>query len=387
MVARKGTKGADVFQAQSVAEAFDGISHYDIVTYAGSAAGVRIDLSNPATNTGDAAGDTYVNIDAFKLSLHNDTFIGSSAQDVVNGDAGNDRLEGRDGNDALTGHSGNDTLIGGNGADSMWGGGNDDNLQGGSGDDQMWGDAANDVLTGGADNGSFATTDIVEQFYQYSTTVRIPLNLIDDAGEWVVVPLRQNLINAGNVTAVARADGDAMFVITNGYNDARDWNFNRGSGPSYNLGPNSEINPHSSILFNAGPGNAAVRFTGEAGAPNPKAPQSTATNAVISIVTGQAISSVVFGDQLTGGSGADTFVYADGDGVDRINDFTAGVDHIDLANYWFDGLASNGEVVARAYSTGTLLMFSDEQSDGYLENQAIFLHGVLSTAVNSSFFI
>ncbi|MDO6962731.1 calcium-binding protein [Rhizobium alvei] len=37
-------------------------------------------------------------------------------------------------------------------------------------------------------------------------------------------------------------------------------------------------------------------------------------------------------DRLTGGYGADKFVFASGDGQDRILDFTAGIDHIDIAD-------------------------------------------------------
>ena len=389
MTSRKGTKGGDLFVASSDIEAFDGVQGYDIVTYASSISGIRIDLGNPSTNLGDAAGDTYKNIDAFRLTTSDDVFIGSAGNDVVNGDAGNDVLEGRNGNDALTGHSGNDTIYGGDGADSIWGGGNDDVLFGGTGNDQIWGDANNDVITGGADGGTFSMSAITEKFYKYSADILIPLSQIDDVGEWVVVPKRQALVNASNATSLNRAEGDAIFVVTNGYNDARDWNAVRGNGPVIDLGPNGRIDGHTSIVFNAGPGpgNSAVRFTGSsAGAPNPKAPGSN-PEGVVNVVTGYKVGTVNFGDVITGGSSADTFVFGAGDGVDKITDFQIGVDHLDLTNTWFDGVASNGEFSVRDFNGGALLLFSDTSADGFVDNTAVYLANVHASDVNASLFI
>ena len=388
MTIRKGTKGNDFFLATSDAEAFDGVQGYDIVSYEASTSGVRIDFTALASNLGDAAGDTYRGVKAFKLTTHDDTFIGGAGVDIVNGDTGNDRLEGRNGNDSLSGHSGNDTILGGIGNDSIWGGGNNDILDGGAGNDKIWGDAHNDVITGGADTGSFTLTPISTQYYKYSADILIPLDQIDDYGEWVVVPMRQALVNASNATSINRADGDTIFVVTNGYSDARDWNAIRGTGAWINLGPGGEIPANSSIIFNAGPGSGggAVRFTGEAGAPGPKAAGSN-PNGVVSVVTGYSVHTVTAGDTITGGADADTFVFGTGDGVDNITDFQVGIDLIDLNNAWFDGVASNGEFSVRDFNGGSLLLFSDASSDGFIDRTAIYITNVHASEVNASLFI
>src|SRR4051812_10123869 len=60
----------------------------------------------------------------------NDSLIGTSGNDAINGLGGDDTLKGLDGNDTLDGGSGNDWLEGGNGADSLVGGDGSDTLIG-----------------------------------------------------------------------------------------------------------------------------------------------------------------------------------------------------------------------------------------------------------------
>ena len=52
---------------------------------------VRADLSNPATNTGDAAGDTYTSIENLRGSSFNDTLVGNAGNNRLDGGLGIDR--------------------------------------------------------------------------------------------------------------------------------------------------------------------------------------------------------------------------------------------------------------------------------------------------------
>ena len=63
---------------------------------------------------------------------------------------GNDYLDGGDGDDNLQGEGGNDQLFGGLGEDVLHGGAGDDVLDGGEGSDALAGGDGNDVLVGGA---------------------------------------------------------------------------------------------------------------------------------------------------------------------------------------------------------------------------------------------
>ena len=111
-----------------------GVDHYnggngvDRVQYQDSAVGLRVDLQVSATNTGDAAGETYLLIE---------DIVASSGNDSLFGNASDNRLFGFDGVDRVFGRAGNDTLFGGDGNDIVNGG------------------AGNDILVGGADVDTF----------------------------------------------------------------------------------------------------------------------------------------------------------------------------------------------------------------------------------------
>lgn len=147
--------------ATSKAEAFDGVENYDTVSYANATRNLTINLTRASANAGDARGDTFVSIEAFRLGSGNDRFVGGAGDDHVFGMLGDNNLSGGAGDDILVGHAGIDTLTGGDGADGLWGGGGndrligsngDDVLRGGKGDDRLDGSAGIDSLLGGGGN-------------------------------------------------------------------------------------------------------------------------------------------------------------------------------------------------------------------------------------------
>lgn len=167
-----GGPGNDTLEGGAGADALNGGDpvHFEtgvnIVTYVHSAAAVTINQIT-GKHTGDAAGDSYVNISLLELTDFDDVLFGGRARGL----GGNDTLsagkyfvgvifDGGDGDDLLSGYTGADYLSGQDGADILKGGRNGDELSGGAGADrlsagagadELSGDEGADILSGGRD--------------------------------------------------------------------------------------------------------------------------------------------------------------------------------------------------------------------------------------------
>ena len=187
----RGGAGTDNLVGGAGADLLDGGEGLDRAVYSDATSGLRIDLLNPATNTGIAAGDIFVSVEALRASAHadevwgdngNNTLDGGTGDDLIYGRAGNDWLLGRAGDDLIDGMEGNDILLGGPGADQFVGGPGIDrvhygdsaiglladlldpsrntgiavgdgysgieNLQGSQGNDTLWGDEGDNMILG-----------------------------------------------------------------------------------------------------------------------------------------------------------------------------------------------------------------------------------------------
>ena len=115
-----GNDGNDWLIGGVGADALTGGNGYDTASYFSAGAAVVIDRATTANSSGEAAGDTFMTIEAFQLTAtYSDRFVGSSGAETVFGGGGNDTLIGSGGNDFLDGEEQNDVLTGGAGTDTF----------------------------------------------------------------------------------------------------------------------------------------------------------------------------------------------------------------------------------------------------------------------------
>ncbi|WP_149141519.1 hypothetical protein [Gemmobacter caeruleus] len=114
-----GNSGNDILFGGEGADALNGGGGTDRAQYSDATAGLRVDLGDATTNSGIAAGDSFVNIQNLHGSNFDDTLLGDAAGNVVWGARGADLVLGQAGNDTLYGGAEDDTLRGGLGADTL----------------------------------------------------------------------------------------------------------------------------------------------------------------------------------------------------------------------------------------------------------------------------
>jgi Ca2+-binding RTX toxin-like protein len=161
-----GGDGNDIFIGGTGSDFMDGGAGEDTTSYAGAGSAVSTSLATGGT-AGDAAGDSYADVENLIGSAYDDTLIGDSNSNTLSGGAGNDTLSGGAGADTLEGGSGVDTAsytgAGSGVIASLTGGGTGgdaagdsyagiENLTGSAYGDTLVGDANNNTLSGGDGN-------------------------------------------------------------------------------------------------------------------------------------------------------------------------------------------------------------------------------------------
>jgi len=204
-----GNGGNDTLRGGLGADSLYGGADFDTADYSQAAAGVVVDLVSGGTG-GEAAGDTYKDIEAVNGSAFTDKISGSDAAET---------LAGLGGDDTIVGRGGDDVIRGGDGNDNIWGGfASRAESKGQDGNDVIFGDAGNDTINvmfgnkevhGGADNDtlSFAavTTNLVLDLAAGSTTYT-------EGGSWVA----PDGLSGGGFAGLYRVTWDGVENLTGG---------------------------------------------------------------------------------------------------------------------------------------------------------------------------
>jgi Ca2+-binding RTX toxin-like protein len=243
---------------------------------------------------------------------------GNALANVVTGTTAANLISGLGGNDMLNGGDGSDTLYGGDGADTMLGGNGDDRLTGGLGVDSMVGGGGNDVYyvdhTGDRSvEAAGGGTDLVIASASYTLGSEVE---------------RLTLTTAGGVAGTGNALDNN--ITGNQLNNVL-----------------SGLDGHDLIYGLAG----ADTLLGGSG--NDK-------------ILGHDGNDVLVGgagnDILGGGAGADAFHFTGANaGWDRISDFSAGIDRIELVRSGFGGTLPLGVLSNNAFGYGSQATTAEQQ--------------------------
>jgi len=132
-----GGEGDDVLEGGAGGDVLVGGRGTDYASFVHAAEGVTIDFQEDVF-TGEAEGDRFFMIERFRLTDHDDVYVGLRRSDWVAGYGGDDALDGLTGDDTLNGGDGDDVLRGGRGEDKLIGEAGDDAMTGGAQADQFW---------------------------------------------------------------------------------------------------------------------------------------------------------------------------------------------------------------------------------------------------------
>jgi microcystin-dependent protein len=106
-----GLDGDDILIGGAGADRLDGGTGSNTASYSTATTGVIASLSNTTDNTGDAAGDVYINIQNLIGSAHNDILEGDGGNNILTGGAGDDIFKLTAGHDTITDFTLSDDLL------------------------------------------------------------------------------------------------------------------------------------------------------------------------------------------------------------------------------------------------------------------------------------
>jgi Ca2+-binding RTX toxin-like protein len=106
-----GGLGDDHLTGGAGADHLDGGDGYDFARYDTATVGLVIRLDSPGSNSGEAAGDSFVSIEGIVAGAGSDGVVGNAGANILYGLAGNDWLNGVEGSDYLYGGDGDDFIV------------------------------------------------------------------------------------------------------------------------------------------------------------------------------------------------------------------------------------------------------------------------------------
>ncbi|MFE8583487.1 cadherin domain-containing protein [Sphingomonas sp. NCPPB 2930] len=303
-----GGAGDDVLEGGADADTLDGGTGSDTASYAGSGAGVTVDLrvATAQSSTGDASGDVLTGIENLTGSALDDMLTGNSGNNVLRGGAGNDTLVGLGGDDTIDGGDGTDTItyvasltgvtvnlttnvnLGGDAQGDLIQ--NVENVTGSAFDDTLTGDANANALLGGDGNDVLAGLGGADTLDGGAGS-----NTADYSASGAAVSVNLSLVNGTYANAGqgvgGDAEGDTLVNIQNVIGSAfNDYLYATDSGGMLTGGAGDDVMVAGAgnDVFDGGAGNDLVNYL-----------RSNAA-VTINLTTRSASGGYATGDTLTG---------------------------------------------------------------------------------------
>ncbi|THF65559.1 hypothetical protein E6C76_08240 [Pseudothauera nasutitermitis] len=303
--------------------------------------------------------------------------IGSSEGVTLSGGSGRDIVLGGSGNDTLYGDAGNDTLNGGAGDDVIYAGAGNDVLYGGEGNDSLYGEAGNDTLDGGAGNdylvgGNGSDTYLFrvgsgqDRVYNYdASTNRIDVVRFED----VASDGLSGVFRAGDDLILAYGESDRVTLrshyLGNSYQVNR-FEFSDGKSLTVNQ-------LYAAYDIQLSEGNDSITFTASneridggagddviyAGAGNDVLYGGEGNDSLYGEAGNDTLDGGAGNDYLVGGNGSDTYLFRVGSGQDRVYNYDASTNRIDVVR--FEDVASDG--LSGVFRAGDDLILAYGESD------------------------
>lgn len=353
----RGGLGNDTLRGGAGADSLDGGAGIDTVSYADATAGVRVHLGDPGTNTGDAAGDTYVDVEVLEGSAFDDVLIGDAAANQ------------------LLGGGGSDQIVGGAGADTM---------EGGAGDDYYYVGNAGQVVTEAVDAGldrvfatiSYTLSANVEALFLQGPAANGVGNGLDNT---IVGNALTNVLEGGDGSDYLVDGGGGLDTLTGGIGD--DFYFLSVSGVTINENADQGFDRIFATVSTVMADNVEALIL--QGADVISGIGNASDNSILGNGAGNVLSGGAGNDLLYGRGGNDTFVFRAGYGADIVADFegagAAGGDALQIdpslvANFAaLQALGSqNGADATYTFAGGTTLTLWNVNFAGLIASDVVF---------------
>jgi serralysin len=340
-----GEGGVDILAGGEGGDVLNGGADTDYAYYGAAFAPVTVNLKKPSQNKGEAKGDSYISIEGVFGSDFADKLTGDDNPNAIYGVSGNDFIFGLGGSDNLYGDLGNDVIEGGAGGDVIDGGADFDfaSYANATGSVRVGLSANSNEMTGDARGDIFVSIQgiVGSKFNDFlAAAATIGTTLIGGAGD-------DSLIGGSGGDILEGGSGKDDLRGNGGFDSA-----------TYGLAKKAVTVNLANSALNKGEaaGDTFLSIEGLGGS-NFK-----------DKLTGDAVGNIINGglgsDTLTGGGGADAFVFSTTlhktKNVDSITDYETETDAIWLENTGvFSSLTTAGQLNAANFQYNKALDSND----------------------------